>query len=249
MRLSVVLATYNEAENISVCLQSVAGWCDEIIVVDGGSQDRTVELARKFGARVVITDNPPLFHINKQKAIDLASGKWILQLDADEQVTPALRREIDIVTSQKKIMGYWIPRKNYFLGRFLMKGGVYPDYTLRLYQNGKGKLPQKDVHEQAVVDGPVEYLKEPLIHLADKSFARYLLRYDRYTDLIAAELKQSTSKFSIYTCIQYSFIKPIYWFFMQYIRHKGFLDGWQGFIFSFFSSLRFPVSYIKFLLQ
>lgn len=249
MKLSVVLATFNEEENIGNCLDSVNAWCNEIVVVDGFSTDKTREIAKTYGARVVKTKNVSIFHINKQKAIDLARGDWILQLDADELVTDELKKEIDgIINNNNNTNGYWIPRKNYFLGRFLMKGGVYPDYTLRLYKKGKGRLPQKDVHEQAVVEGPVGYLKNPLIHMADPSFRRYLVRFGRYTELLAKEIANEPACF---TCqlIKYVFIKPIHWFFMQYIRHKGFMDGWQGFLFSFFSALRFPIAYIKYLRQ
>lgn len=246
MKLSVVLATYNEEKNLEACLESVYGWCDEIVVVDGGSKDQTVTIAKKYNAKVFATDNPKIFHINKQKAIDRAQGSWILQLDADERVSKELQREIDGETAKDEYDGYWMPRKNFFLGRFLMKGGVYPDYTLRLYKNGKGKLPQKDVHEQAVVSGPVGYLNTPLIHMADTSLSRYLLRFNRYTDLIAKELKKNKT-FPPFLFIDYVFIMPLYWFLWTYVRHKGFMDSWQGFVFSFFSSLRFPVAYMKFV--
>lgn len=247
MKLSVVLATYNEAENLAQCLQSVKNICDEIIVVDGGSIDDTVKIAHSFGAKTIVTSNPPLFHINKQKAIDKANSDWILQLDADERVSQSLGKEILMAIKVKDFNGYWIPRKNYFLGKFLTKGGVYPDYTLRLYRRGKGKLPQKDVHEQAIVEGKVGYLKEPLTHMSDTSFSRYLLRFNRYTNLTADELKNKNVSFI--TFIEYLFFKPIYWFLLTFIRHKGFIDGWQGFVFSFFSALRFPVSFVKSLVK
>src|SRR3989344_2002590 len=130
---------------------SVKELADEICIVDGGSIDKTVEIAKKYNAIIKISDNPQVFHINKQKAIDMATSDWILQLDADERVTPQLKQEIlsTINDTQLTFKGYWLPRKNWFLGRFLMKGGQYPDYTLRLYKRGKGRLPQKDVHEQA----------------------------------------------------------------------------------------------------
>lgn len=128
-----------------------------------------------------------------------------------------------------------------------MKGGVYPDYTLRLYRRGKGRLPQKDVHEQAVVEGKVDYLKNPLIHMADLSFSRYLLRFGRYTDLIRDELKNKKIGYNPIMAIKYLFVLPIWWFMFTYIRCKGFMDSWQGFVFSFFSSLRFPISYIKYI--
>src|SRR3989344_3380524 len=150
MQLSVVLATYNEEKNLPGCLDSVKAFASEIIIVDGSSSDKTIGIAKKYGAKVVVVKNLPIFHINKQKAIDLATKDWVLQLDADERVSSDLAEEMKskIQNPKSKINGYWIPRKNWFLGKFLMKGGQYPDYTLRLYRKGKGRLPQKDVHEQ-----------------------------------------------------------------------------------------------------
>lgn len=249
--LSVVLATYNEEERIGACLESIKNIADEIIIVDGSSTDKTVEVAKKYGAKVLVTDNPSIFHINKQKAIDLATKDWILQLDADELVSPQLKNEISHLTTGSdrgsQLNGCWIPRKNWFLGRFLMKGGQYPDYTLRLYRKGKGRLPQRSVHEQAVVEGKVGYLKNPLIHIADLSFSRYLIRFDRYTNLIRDDLKRKKIAYNPIIAIKYLFILPISWFFLTYIRHKGFMDFWQGFVFSFFSALRFSVGYIKYI--
>lgn len=248
MKLSVVVATYNEADNIGRCLESVKDLAQEIVVVDGDSSDKTVEIAKGFKARVVVTDNPAIFHINKQKAIDLAQGDWILQLDADERVTPEFAFEIKKAITKKEFYGYWIPRKNYFLGRYLTKGGAYPDYTLRLYRRGKGRLPQKGVHEQAVVEGKTAYLTEPLLHLADPTLSRYFLRNNRYTDLIAEELRQEKRN-PLVKAVLYLLVKPSYWFFMLYIRHKGFMDSWQGFVFAFLSGLRFPIGYIKYLIN
>jgi glycosyltransferase involved in cell wall biosynthesis len=245
--LSVVLATYNEEKNIGDCLASVKGLESEIIIVDGTSTDKTVEIGKKHGAKVHVTTNPPIFHINKQKAIDMAIKDWILQLDADERLTEELRAEIRSILSDRhnKKNGYWIPRKNWYLGRFLMKGGQYPDYTLRLYRNGKGHLPQKDVHEQAHVEGDVGYLTHPLIHIADPSFRRYFMRWNRYTTLMAKNEITSKMRYNPFVGVKYLLILPTWWFLLTYIRHKGIMDSWQGFVFSFFSSLRFPVSYIK----
>lgn len=244
--LSVVLATYNEEKNLADCLASVKSLVDEICIVDGTSTDRTVEIALKYGARVHVSDNPSVFHINKQKAINMATKDWILQLDADERVTEELAREIKVtINNNPKENGFWIPRKNWFLGRFLLKGGQYPDYTLRLYRKGKGRLPQIDVHEQAVIDGDTGYLGKPLVHIADPEFKRYLLRLDRYTNLMAQQMNEKKVKYNPFTAFQYLIISPLWWFVMTYGRHKGFMDGWQGFIFSLFSSLRFPVSYLK----
>ncbi len=245
-KISIVLAVFNEEKNLKDCLDSVKDLAWEIVIVDGGSTDRTLEIARVFGAKIIQTNNPPIFHINKNKAIDAARGDWILQLDADEIVSKDLAEEIKNATnSDTGINGYWIPRRNFFLGRFLTKGGQYPDYTLRLYRQGKGRLPAKDVHEQAEVVGKVGYLKNDLLHLRDKKFSEYILRYKRYTDLLATQLKNKGLKINLISFVNFIFIKPLFWFLKVYIRHKGFVDGFPGFVFAFFSSLRFPVSYLK----
>jgi len=168
-------------------------------------------------------------------------------LDADERVTPELRDEIlTIVKSKTEYNGFWVPRRNFFLGRYLKKGGQYPDHTLRLYKKGKGRLPCKSVHEQAEVKGKVGYLKNDLLHIADPNFSRYLVRFDRYTSLLADELEEKNVRLGFFSGLNYMLIKPLGWFLLTYFRHKGFVDGFPGFVFSLFSGLRFTVGYIKY---
>ena len=239
--ISVAIATYNEQDNIKRCLDSVTKWVDEIVVVDGTSSDNTVGIVKKFPhLKLVSTTNKIIFHINKQKAIDLCRSDWILQLDADEVVTPELRDEILATIRQpSKYTGYWINRRNFFLGRFLTKGGVYPDPTIRLYLRGQGRLPCKDVHEQAVVDGPVGQLKHDLLHYADPNFDRFLLRNHRYSSLLARQITNPGF-------LDYFVFKPIFTFFSLYLRHRGYVDGFPGFVFAFYSALRFPSAYVKY---
>ena len=186
-------------------------------------------------------------------AIDMATKDWILQLDADEHISKEQAEEIKEILKKDtdEYNGYWMPRKNYFLGRFLMKGGQYPDYTLRFYRNGKGHLPQKDVHEQAVVEGKVGYLKSALLHYPYESFSFYLHKWTRYNKFFAGQIKEEQKNkniiLKIFYAFSYLFLKPAHWLFTTYLRHKGFVDGWQGFVFSLFSALRFPVSYIYYL--
>lgn len=253
-KLSVVLATFNEEQNIKRCLDSIKDLSSEIVIVDGTSKDRTVEIAKSYGARVIVTTNPPNFHINKQKAIDQATGEWILQLDADEVVSAELSVEIkEKLSKDTAENGYWMPRKNYFLGRFLMKGGQYPDYTVRLYKRGKGRLPQVDVHEQAIIEGKVGYLKEALLHYPYKDFPAYTKKWMRYNHLLAAQIEDEMKKKNIISKFYYGFAyviaKPGHWMITAYGRHKGFMDSWQGFVFALFSALRFPVSYALYLLN
>ncbi len=249
--LSVTLATYNESKNITRCLNAIADIADEIIIVDGQSQDNTVELVKKFkNTRVISTTNKPMFHINKQMGIDAGKGKWILQLDADEIVTEKLKEEIKSIinkdVNQIPENGFWIPRKNYFLGTFLKKGGQYPDPTIRFYKNGKAHLPCKDVHEQAQVEGSVGWLKNDIEHYADTSFSLYLLRANRYTTLLANELKEKHTKIGFANFLNFYLFKPLWWFLKTFFRHRGYVDGFPGFVFSFFSALRFPIAYTKY---
>ncbi len=251
--LSVVLATFNEEKNLPGCLDSVKGLSDEIVIVDGKSSDRTVEIAKSYGAKVKITTNKPNFHINKQMAIDMATKDWILQLDADEHISSEQAKEITEILQKdtEEYNGYWMPRKNWFLGRFLMKGGQYPDYTLRFYRRGKGRLPQKDVHEQAVVEGKVGYLKNALLHYPYANFSQYINKWTRYNIFFAGQIREEQKHRNIFQKLFYAFsyllLKPAHWLFTTYFRHKGFVDGWQGFVFSLFSALRFPVSYIYYV--
>lgn len=249
--ISIAIATYNEEKNIAKCLKAVQDWVNEIIIVDGQSQDKTVKIASSFKkVKIISTTNKPIFHINKNMAIEACKGDWILQLDADEIVTPELKKEIIAILNKNpdsvKENGFWIPRKNYFLGTFLKKGGQYPDPTIRFYKNGKGKLPCADVHEQAKVEGEVGWLKNDLEHYADTSFSHYLLRHNRYTTLYAKEMQEKHIKINFINFINFYLLKPTWWFLMTFFRHRGYVDGFPGFVFSFYSALRFPIIYTKY---
>lgn len=247
MKLSIAIAAFNEEENIGRVLSSVKDLADEIIVVDGSSTDKTVEIAKKFGAKVTITDNPPIFHINKQKAIDQCSGDWIFQLDADEEITLELAGEIkEIVKKGSQFSAFWIKRKNYFLGRCLKKGGQYPDPVIRFFKKGKARLPCKSVHEQMEVEGEIGWLKNDMLHFSVPTFSRYLTNSNRYTTLTAMEFKERNLPLNLFTTIIYIIVVPLKIFLNIYFRHKGFMDGFPGFIFALFSGLHFPTAYIKY---
>jgi len=284
-KLSVVLATRNEEKNIEECLSSVSDIADEVVVVDESSQDRTRQIAQGLGAKVISVGHEPIFHKTKQKALDAASGDWILQLDADERVTPKLAEEIkkvlsmgdgeidkyqetlknrrlflrhqrlleerdgQIGTKEGEYAGFFIPRLNFFLGKYLRWGGVYPDGVIRLVRRGKASFPAKSVHEQMEIDGRVGWLQNDLIHMADPTFKRYLQRNSYYIDLIVTEMKDDKLGKNPWQFVSYVIIKPVWWFFLTQIRHKGILDGFQGIVFSFFSALRFPRAYIRYLIR
>lgn len=284
MKLSVVLATRNEEKNIERCIKSVEGIADEIIVVDEYSSDHTRQIAEKLGAKVNLEEHHDIFHITKQKALEKAKSEWILQLDADEVVTPLLSEEIkkivhmsnvEIIHRQisggrkwrlfkkhqaiieardgqigKKtgeVVGFFIARRNMFLGRPLIHAGVFPDGVIRLVKNGKARFPQKSVHEQIDLDGEVSWLENYLDHYDSPTFKRYIERANRYTSLTAKEFETRKISKGFLNLIFYTFIKPIWVFLNLYIRHLGFLDGAQGFLWSIFSALHFPIAYFKYL--
>jgi len=283
MKLSVVLATKNEEKNIGPCLDSIKDIADEIMVFDENSSDKTVSIAKQYGAKISNYVHKTNFHETKQKAIEAASGDWILQLDADERVTPKLSEEIKKVmkmsydglkkrhypSDEKKelferhqniiekregglgkptgeIVAFFIPRLNFFLGKPLRYAGVYPDGVIRLFKNGKARLPAKSVHETMEVDGEVAWLFNDLEHHDSPTFERYLKRSDRYTDLTAKDLEEKKVSTNIINFLHYSFTKPLYYFLKLYILHKGFMDGVRGFVWSFYSAAHFPIAYFKY---
>lgn len=293
IKLSVVLAVFNEEANLEECLESVKEIADEIVIVDGGSTDKTVDIAKSFKAKVIQTDNPPVFHINKQKALDAARGEWILQLDADERVSKELAKEILLVvnaeeeeldnhyvdplkydllmrhlalleardgkigTEEGPIVAFYLPRSNYFLGKFLKYGGTYPDGTVRLVRNGKAHFALKDVHDQMIIDGQVSVLSHDLIHMADPTFSRYLTRSNRYTSLQAEQWMEAYHKKEgakeksapgthIFSIFKWVFYQPFKTFNSIYFRHKGFKDGFAGFVWAMYSALHIRTSYIKY---
>lgn len=273
--LSVVYATRNEEENIERSINSIKDIASEIILVDENSTDKTREIAEKFGAKVYLEPHHNIFHITKQKALEKAKSEWILQLDADEVVTPRLSKEIVSVVHgtpstvhsslfarhQKlieerdgrigmntgEIVGYFIPRRNMFLGKPLVHAGVYPDGVIRLLKNGKARFPQKSVHEQIELDGEVGWLSGDLLHYDSPTLARYLSRLNRYTDLQANELKEKHLQKNVWNLLLFTVFHPLFTFLNLYFRHKGFLDGVNGFLWSFFSATHFPIAYFKYV--
>ncbi len=276
--ISVALAVLNEEQSLDRCLKSVEKLADEIVVVDGGSTDRTIKIAKKYHARIIQTTNPAMFHINKQKALNAAKGEWILALDADEAVSPLLAQEIrDVVagkthvqlsakkqrlfqrhqqrieardgavgTEHGEITAYFVPRLNFYLGGWLKHGGVYPDGVIRLLKKGKAHFPCKSVHEQLAVDGKVAWLQNDLLHYADPTFGRYLMRANRYTSLTADRMLADHVSTSVLSILHYMIFKPCATFLSLYIRHKGVLDGFPGFVWALFSGLHYPLAFMKY---
>ena len=246
-KISAALATFNEEGNILDCIDSLKQFTNEIVVVDGSSSDRTAEIAKGEGAKVLKTTNKSMFHINKNLAIDNCRGDWIFLIDADERISKELAQEIkEIVFQNPKQNGFWIPRSNWFLGGFLKKGGAYPDSVIRLFRRGKGRLPEVSVHEQVKIEGEVGRLKCDILHFADPDFSRYLMRADRYTNETAKNLIYKNPGKNTIKLIYYSLVLPVLVFLNIYFRHKGYKDGFRGFIWAFFSAFHYYFAYVKY---
>lgn len=233
-KLSVALIAHNEAEIIEPTLQSV-NWVDEIIIVDAGSTDNTVEVCRRYDVEVLLEENQVNLNINKNIAIDNCSGEWILVLDADEVIPDELAGLIrKIVNDSNSADGYLIPRKNFVLGRWVRRGSQYPDYQLRLFRKGKGRFPAVHVHERLKVDGKVEKLDTPFEHHPYRDIAMLNLKNKRYVEFEAQHRFKIGSKVSGFKLfMQVTVLAPTR-FIRRYIFKGGFLDGTQGIMMAWF---------------
>ena len=190
--VSVLICTKNEERNLSACLESVS-WADDVVVLDSYSEDQTINIARQMGARVVQRKFTN-FSAHKNWALDNLDfvHHWILIVDADERVSPALAREIAAaVAVPGNICGFYLARQNFFCGKWIRHGGWYPDYNLRLLKLGRGRYEPRIVHEHVLLDGPLSYLKNPLIHHDYKGIERYFERHNVYSSLEAVEARRT----------------------------------------------------------
>jgi glycosyltransferase involved in cell wall biosynthesis len=223
--LSVTIISRNEEDHIARAIESVT-WADEILVVDSGSTDRTVEIAEKLGARV-ISRHWPGYGQQKNYAQQQAKHDWILNIDADESVPPELAREIQTRIASGA-SGFRMPRKTFYLGRWIRFGGWYPNYLVRLADRRKASWSEPSVHEELKVQGSVETLSCALYHDAFPSIREQVLTNLRYAELGAANLKAAGRRPSLWKLV----FKPIGKFFETFVLKRGFMDGAPGFIIS-----------------
>jgi glycosyltransferase involved in cell wall biosynthesis len=230
VRISIALITLNEEVNLPRTLESVMPLVrdgnGEIIVVDSGSTDRTLEIARSFGAKVFIEPWKG-FAGQKNSAMEKASGDWVLQLDADEALEPLLTDEIVLALASSPLQGFWIPRKNYFLGRWIRYGGFYPDRKLRLIRCGAGKFEEYGAHPTIKVNGPTGQLKHALIHNAYPTLRGYIDHMNSYSSSGAeVAVAKGHRGFNLINIV----LRPKLTFLYNYIFRLGFLDGREGFL-------------------
>ncbi len=222
--LSISIITLNETENIRACLESVR-WADEIIVVDSGSDDDTITICREFTDQVFIDKDWQGFGIQKNRALEKATGDWVLSLDADEVVTDDLADEIrKAMTGDQNI--YEIPRLSTFCGKEIKHSGWWPDYVARLFRNGHARFSDDPVHERLVFEGDAGKLNHPLKHNTAPDLDQVLEKMNRYTSISAEKKYQSGKSASLLSAIGHG----LWTFLWSYLGRAGFLDGREGFI-------------------
>jgi glycosyltransferase involved in cell wall biosynthesis len=240
--LSVVIIARNEAPRIGPCLESAA-FADEIIVVDALSEDGTAELCRRKGARVF---ERPWRGYGAQKNFAMARARqpWVLILDADERVPEALRAEIEAVLrggGEAGAVAYRIPRRNFFYGRWMSFGGLFPDYQIRLLRRGAGYYNDAELHESLLVDGPIGTLRHPLDHLTEPALADHFRRVDRYSTFAARETGKRRRRVG---WLDLTF-RPASVLFKTYVLKRGYRDGIPGFLVSAFGAMHIFLKYAK----
>lgn len=239
-KISVTVITFNEEANLPACLDSVR-WVDEIVIVDSGSSDGTIEIAKKYTDKVLYHDWPG-YAAQKNWAIEQAANDWILSLDADEIVPASLKEEIqDVLGSGSPCPGYYIPRKNFFLGRWIRYGGWYPDYTVRLFDKRKGRFSAREVHEAVHVTGNSGYLLTPMEHYTYKTLSDYQERVARYASLSALEMKREGKSFHRLDL----WARPVWTFLRMYLLQQGFRDGVYGLLLAGFYGYYTFLKYAK----
>lgn len=227
--LSVVISAFNEGKKLGRTLESVS-WVNEIIVVDNESTDNTRNIAQKYTKKIFSRPNDLMLNKNKNFGFSKATGVWILNLDADEVVTPELREEIKSVleTNDPQFDGYWITRKNIIFGKWIQHGFWWPDRQLRLFRRGKGKFPGRFIHEHIKVEGASKELHEPYLHYNYETISQYIHKLERCTTSEAAEYIASGYTFSWNDAVRF----PTSDFLKVYFAQGAYKDGLHGLVLS-----------------
>ena len=223
--LSVILITRNEEANLEDCLASLEGITQQIVIVDTNSSDRTLEIAQKYGSLIAQPPDWPGFGPQKNRALDLATGEWVLSLDADERLTPALRSEIlTAIYHSAKIDCFAIPRLSWYCGRFIRHSGWSPDYVDRLFKRGTARFSDDLVHERLIPEGAVAKLENPMLHYSFRNFSQVLSKIDRYSSASAEQAYAQGKRSNPCKAI----LHGLWAFFRTYVLKAGFLDGRHG---------------------
>ena len=240
--LSVILITRNEEANLADCLASLEGIAQQVVVVDTNSSDRTLDIAKSYGAVIAQPQDWPGFGPQKNRALDLATGEWVLSLDADERLTPALKSEIvTAIHHSAHVDCFAIPRLSWYCGRFIRHSGWNPDYVDRLFKRGSARFSDDLVHERLIPSGQVAKLENPMLHYSFMNYSQVLQKIDRYS---TASAEQAFAKGKTSTPLK-AVLHGVWSFFRTYFLQAGFLDGPQGFTLAMSNAQGTYYRYIK----
>jgi glycosyltransferase involved in cell wall biosynthesis len=246
--ISVCIIAHNERETIRGCLESVVGRAAEILVLDAGSTDETAAIIgslRQAHPRITLLSgvNDPNLNRNKMRVVARATQPWVLSLDADERIPEALWDEIAVAITSEDVNGYWIPRVNFFVGRWLRFGDFYPDPQRRLFRRGRGGFAMRHVHEWLDVEGESGYLSEPFVHYAFPNVQTFVRKSCFYSQFIAEIWAERGVRWSPVNHLRFGIWGPARVFYRRYIRHQGFRDGFPGFLTAFILAFQDLLSY------
>jgi glycosyltransferase involved in cell wall biosynthesis len=228
-KVSVYVIAYSDEPNMRACLESVAGWAVELIVVDSHSTDRTAAISLEFTDKVHQLEFHGFGRL-RNEAVALTTHEWVFSLDSDERMTPELKEEIRLVLDRGPgADAYFVPRKNYFLGRWIKHCGWYPDYRQpQLFRKDRFRYREELVHESFDCDGPVGFLQSPALQYPFRDIDHYVAKQDRYSDLMARRMVEQGRRFSSHQLITH----PLGACLKMYVQRAGFLDGMPGLILS-----------------
>jgi glycosyltransferase involved in cell wall biosynthesis len=244
MSLSVIVISKNNEAVIRRCIES-ALWADELVVVDSGSTDRTVEICRELGAKVKVTEDWPGHGPQKNRALDLATGDWVLSLDSDEWMTPEMRSEIErTLADPGDKAAFAMPRRSSFCGRFMRHSGWWPDYVTRLFRRDAARFSEDHTHDRVIVNGPIGRLKQPVLHEAITDLDQMLVKMNMYSTTSALAFHRSGRRASLATALLHGG-----WAFVRtYFLRGGFRDGREGFMLAVANAEGSYYRYVKLML-
>ena len=244
MSLSAIIIAKNAEGTIRRCLESIA-WADQIVVVEHGSTDRIAEISLALGAQVLQTADWPGFGPQKNRALELARGEWVLSLDSDEWVSPELRAEIGrVIAAPGDRAAFRMPRRSSFCGRFMRHSGWWPDYVTRLFRRGTARFSDVLVHEKLVVDGAVGTLAQPILHESVAELDQMLVKMNSYSTASAAMLHAGGRRASLAVALWHGG----WTFFRTYFLRAGFLDGREGLMLAIANAEGSYYRYLKLML-
>jgi glycosyltransferase involved in cell wall biosynthesis len=236
--VSAIVVCFNEEQHIAACLESLC-WCDEIVVVDSFSTDRTVEICRRFTEKTI---QRPWTGYGIQK-MSQATKEWVLSVDADERVTPELKKEIDEALRRDggAYAGYAVPRLVFFLNRWWRRGGWYPDYNTRLFRRDRATWGGSEPHAAVLVSGQIRRLRHPLHHFTYRNIEDHMQRINRFTSISSRELRKSGQRWRLADAL----FRPAGRFFRCYFLRRGFMDGFAGFYVAITATMYVFLKYAK----